>query len=62
MRIIVHVCRPAPRGAGGLKYLRGKKFFDGLRPAPRGAGGLKCHHKPPRDPAHVVPPREGRVD
>ena len=33
--------RPAPHGAGGLKYKFGKKMRGQRGPAPHGAGGLK---------------------
>ena len=54
--------RPAPQGAGGLKYLNDNVAFIGRRPAPQGAGGLKYLLEHDLHIGDIVPPRKGRVD
>ena len=54
--------RPAPHGAGGLKFIPFRDVQAFTRPAPHGAGGLKFPVSVAAMSATIVPPRTGRVD
>ena len=53
--------RPAPHGAGGLKFQATLFASAFTRPAPHGAGGLKSREIDEASKHEKVPPRTERV-
>ena len=61
--VLAELIRPAPHGAGGLKYILQGHIVVDIRPAPHGAGGLKYRDRAEDDRAgRSRPPRGGWIE